>query len=121
MSDHFNVDLDADAFMRDCMWGFERSWFGRIDVSVWLAAIRGNTGSVQLILDYTDDNRDYSISIDSGRAGIGANILLNNRLTITGKGPISSMKMRLIHDRNMDVRLENLRIVPTNNVTKIAS
>jgi len=89
------LDADVKEFMESCHWNFQKSWHGRINVSVWLQLNRLKRVKLKGVLVIEDEIAQRTIPIDECISPSTTNILLTRSLVLSGKGKLKTLKIKL--------------------------
>ncbi|SMF21650.1 hypothetical protein SAMN02745866_01355 [Alteromonadaceae bacterium Bs31] len=86
---------NVDHFMAQCGWRFDKSWFGRFDVSLWIKPLLKCNVGLELIFIIEDQSRRRAILLDQYNAFSSQEILLTRSIPLSGKGSLKDLKIKL--------------------------
>lgn len=95
MEEQLLSSLDSARFMKTSGWNFKNSWAGKVDISTWLRANITRGGRIYLFLEYRDQDSKHAVPIDRCLSSASDSILLNGRLSLSGRGELQDMCVKL--------------------------
>ena len=90
--------VDTARFMKASQWSFNQTWNGKVDISVWLRASMAQGGRVYMLLEYTDQNKKYSVPVARCMTPSSEAHLLNGRVNIVGRGALRDLQIKIKYE-----------------------